>query len=300
MNNTPNFFIVGGPKCGTTAMVEYLRTHPDVFISEPKEPNYLADDMPGMKYVDTEEEYLNLFKKAGSNKVIGDASIFYMFSKEAIKNIYKLNPNAKLLVMLRNPIEMSHSFHQQILFTLDENEKNFEKALNLEENRKKGESIPKDCRASKLLYYSEIAKYGEQLENIYEYFSRENVKVILFDDFKKSNRNSYVEVLNFLEIKDDGRNEFPRVNDSKKAKSNFINKIVNRPPKFAQSIAKLTRKILNKPRLGILGSLDHMNREKLEKKEITIKEKQLLLASYKEDIKKTEKILNQDLSSWLA
>ena len=80
--------------------------------------------------------------------------------------------------MLRNPIEMSHSFHQQILFTLDENEKNFEKALNLEENRKKGESIPKDCRASKLLYYSEIAKYGEQLENIYEYFSRENVKVI--------------------------------------------------------------------------------------------------------------------------
>ena len=87
MNNTPNFFIVGGPKCGTTAMVEYLRTHPDVFISEPKEPNYLADDMPGMKYVDTEEEYLNLFKKAGSNKVIGDASIFYMFSKEAIKNI---------------------------------------------------------------------------------------------------------------------------------------------------------------------------------------------------------------------
>lgn len=300
MNNTPNFFIVGGPKCGTTAMVEYLRTHPDVFISEPKEPNYLADDMPGMKYVDTEEEYLNLFKKAGSNKVIGDASIFYMFSKEAIKNIYKLNPNAKLLVMLRNPIEMSHSFHQQILFTLDENEKNFEKALNLEENRKKGESIPKDCRASKLLYYSEIAKYGEQLENIYEYFSRENVKVILFDDFKKSNRNSYVEVLNFLEIKDDGRNEFPRVNDSKKAKSNFINKIVNRPPKFAQSIAKLTRKILNKPRLGILSSLDHMNREKLEKKEITIKEKQLLLASYKEDIKKTEKILNKDLSSWLA
>lgn len=300
MNNTPNFFIVGGPKCGTTAMVEYLRTHPDVFISEPKEPNYLADDMPGMKYVDTEEEYLNLFKKAGSNKVIGDASIFYMFSKEAIKNIYKLNPNAKLLVMLRNPIEMSHSFHQQILFTLDENEKNFEKALNLEENRKKGESIPKDCRASKLLYYSEIAKYGEQLENIYEYFSRENVKVILFDDFKKSNRNSYVEVLNFLEIKDDRRNEFPRVNDSKKAKSNFINKIVNRPPKFAQSIAKLTRKILNKPRLGILSSLDHMNREKLEKKEITIKEKQLLLASYKEDIKKTEKILNKDLSSWLA
>ena len=86
----------------------------------------------------------------------------------------------------------------------------------------------------------------------------------------------------------------------KKQRAIFINKIVNRPPKFAQSIAKLTRKILNKPRLGILGSLDHMNREKLEKKEITIKEKQLLLASYKEDIKKTEKILNQDLSSWLA
>ena len=79
-SKSPNFFLVGGPKCGTTAMVEYLRTHPDIFISEPKEPNFFADDMPKMKYVDSLKAYLNLFNKVKHEKVIGDASIFYMFS----------------------------------------------------------------------------------------------------------------------------------------------------------------------------------------------------------------------------
>ena len=134
---TPNFFVVGGPKCGTTAMVEYLRTHPDVFISEPKEPNFFADDMPEMKFVDNYKDYLNLFNKATTEKIVGDASIFYMFSEDAIKNIYQLYPDAKLLIMIRNPIEMVPSFHQQILFTLDEDNINLLDALELEPERVK-------------------------------------------------------------------------------------------------------------------------------------------------------------------
>ena len=300
MKVTPNFFIVGGPKCGTTAMVEYLRTHPDVFISEPKEPNYLADNMPKMKYVQKEEDYLNLFKHVNGEKIIADASIFYMYSKKAIENIYKLDSNAKLLVMLRNPVEMAYSFHQQLLFTLDEDESNFNEALRKETLRKKGLEIPKKCREPKLLYYSEIAKYSEQLENIYKFFPRKNVHVLLFDDFKVSNKNSYVDVLSFLELKDDGRKEFPRINDTKRAKSKFINNIVNRPPAFAVSIAKVLRKLLNKPRLGILHSLDHRNRETIVKPEISNISRNNLIEAYKKDILKTEKIINRDLSAWLS
>lgn len=299
MRTIPNFFIVGGPKCGTTAMVEFLRTHPDIFISEPKEPNFLADDMPAMKFVNTLKGYLNLFKKAKDFKIVGDASIFYMFSKVAIKNIYKLNPQAKLLVMLRTPLEMVPSFHQQILFTLDEDCKNLELALELEHKRRKGKLIPKNCRESKLLYYSEIAKYGEQLENIFKYFAKENVKILLFDDFKLDNRNSYLEVLDFLNVKDDGRREFPRVNDAKNAKSNFLNKLVNRPPKFAKSIAKIVRRVLNKPRLGILNKIDHLNREKLDKKPITENEKLKLKELYLEDIRKAEKYVDKNLNHWM-
>ena len=298
MNVTPNFFVVGGPKCGTTAMVEFLRTHPDIFISEPKEPNFLADNMPAMKFVDSLRDYLNLFKKAKDFKIIGDASIFYMFSQIAIKNIYDLNPNSKLLVMLRNPLEMVPSYHQQILFTLDEDCEELELALNLEKRRKEGELIPKKCRESKLLNYSEIAKYGNQLDNIFRYFPKENVKILLFDDFKLDNKKSYLEVLGFLNLEDDGRSVFPRINDAKKAKSNFLNKIVNRPPKFAKYLAKIARKALNQPRLGILNKLDHLNRAKLNKSPITKKERLILKELYLKDILKTEKHINKNLKHW--
>jgi hypothetical protein len=300
MKNTPNFFIVGGPKCGTTAMVEFLRTHPEVFICEPKEPNFLADNMPDLKFVDSEIEYLNLFKNAAKAKIIGDASIFYMFSKIAIKNIFDLNPDAKILVMLRNPLEMVPSFHQQILFTLDEDEKDFEKALEKESLRKENLHIPKHCRSTKLLHYSEIAKYGEQLENIYQFFPSEQVKILLFDDFKNNNRKCYLEVLKHLELDDDGRVDFPRINEAKKAKNKIINRIVNRPPKFAKTLAKFARRILNRPRLGILNTLDHMNRDKLDKKPISKKAKQKLIDIYISDIKKTEIILKTDLRFWVS
>jgi len=298
-SKAPNFFLVGGPKCGTTAMVEYLRTHPDIFISEPKEPNFFADDMPKMKYVDSLKAYLNLFNKVKHEKVIGDASIFYMFSKDAIKNIHQLYPESKLLVMIRNPLEMVPSFHQQILFTLDEDNKDLDQVLGLEKERMKGKSLPKHCRSQRLLNYSEIAKYGSQIKNIYNYFPKKNVKIVLFDDFKKDNRQTYQEIISFLNLKDDGRVDFPRINDAKKPKSNFLNKIVNRPPKFAKYLAKLARKILNKPRLGILNTLDHFNREKLDKKPLSEVEKKKLLSIYKEDILETSRLINKDLSLWL-
>lgn len=299
MNTIPNFFIVGGPKCGTTAMVEYLRTHPDIFICEPKEPNYFSDNLPETKYVDKFNDYLDLFKKATSFKIIGDASVFSMFSKVAIRNIYKSNSEAKLLIMLRNPVKMVPSYHLQIQYTLEEDIKDLYVALELEKERELGNNIPKNSKCSKLLRYSKIAKYGEQLENVYKYFPKNQVKVILFDDFIKSNRNTYKEVLDFLEIEDDGRKDFPKINEAKKAKSMFISKIVNRPPKIAKVLAKIVRKILNKPRLGLLSALDSANREVTEKKEVTIKEKNILLEIYSEDIKKTEEIINRDLSSWL-
>lgn len=298
-SKSPNFFLVGGPKCGTTAMVEYLRTHPDIFISEPKEPNFFADDMPQMKYVDSLKAYLNLFKKVKHEQIIGDASIFYMFSKDAIKNIHQLYPESKLLVMIRNPLEMVPSFHQQILFTLDEDNKDLDQVLSLEKERMEGKSLPKHCRSQRLLNYSEIAKYGSQIKNIYNYFPKKNVKIVLFDDFKKDNRRTYQEIISFLNLKDDGRVDFPRINDAKKPKSNFLNKIVNRPPKFAKYLAKLARKTLNKPRLGILNTLDHLNREKLQKKPLSEVEKKKLLSIYKKDILETSRLINKDLSLWL-
>ena len=300
MNKTPNFFIVGGPKCGTTAMVEYLRTHPNILISEPKEPNYFNFDMPLKRFVSSEKEYLNLFKKrTKSHKIVGDASVFSLISDSAIKAISEFNKDAQILFMMRDPIKMIPSYHKQIHFTLEEDRDDLVDALQLEETRLNGKEIPKHCRSEKLLFYSKVAKYGEQLEHIWKYFPKENVKLIWFDDFKNSPLNTYKEILAFLSLDYDGRVDFPKVNEAKKAKNKLISKIVHRPPWIAKQAAKLLRKVLNKPRLGMLQKIDHLNREKLEKKEISSQAKELIKQAYSEDVKHLSAITNRDLSHWL-
>src|SRR4029078_338240 len=100
MQPRPNLFIVGAPRSGTTALHAYLSTHPDVFMSDPKEPMYWADDLPGAMRsshapVATLDEYLALFAKAEPrHRVIGEASPIYLRSRSAIPRIEAFAPDA--------------------------------------------------------------------------------------------------------------------------------------------------------------------------------------------------------------
>ena len=96
-----------------------------------------------------------------------------------------------------------------------------------------------------------------------------------------------------------GRTEFPRVNEAKKAKSNLINRFVNRPPKFLKSIAHVLLKILNKPSFGILEKLDNFNRTKHQKEELSEEMKQQIRAAYRDDVTALSKLINKDLGAWL-
>lgn len=295
-----NCFLVGGPKCGTTAMVSYLKSHPDIFISEPKESNYFMDDLPEMKYVNTLKDYEKLFNNFNTgHKIYCGASILNLHSKKALNKIYEYNKEAKIIVMLRDPMEMIPSYHQQIIYTLDEEETDLNKAWDLEESRRLGENIPEKCRNVRLLYYHEIAKYNNQLKRVYKFFPYENVKIILFDDFKKSNIETYKDLLDFLDVPYDGRQDFPKINEAKEAKSKIINHFVNRPPKILRLIANMLLKVLNQPRFGFLEMIDKMNQRKTTKKDLSDELKFKIKKEYEEDVRNLEKLISRDLSKWL-
>ena len=125
----PNLFIIGAPKCGTTAKAHYLSEHPDVFMCPEKEPHYFNTDLNYKRgKSDDLEEYLNLFSGATEEKIVGEASVWYLYSKEAVRNILEFNPNAKFIIMVRNPIKMAPSLHQQLFYNGRETEKDFNKA----------------------------------------------------------------------------------------------------------------------------------------------------------------------------
>ncbi len=153
----PNFFIVGAPKSGTTALSDYLRDHPNIFFSEPKEPHYFAQDFEKYRLTKTLEEYLSLFDESTPNHLaIGEGSVFYLFSSVALKKIYEFDPQAKIIVMLRNPVDLVYSFHSQQLFSADEDEQSFEKAWRLQGVRQQGKHIPRKNRNTNFLNYASI------------------------------------------------------------------------------------------------------------------------------------------------
>src|SRR5258708_5345567 len=135
--NIPNFFIIGAPKCGTTALCKYLRENPRIFISTPKEPKYFDFDLSYPVKMNR-EAYLALFSKADPRfqSAIGEASTSYLFSTRAVPEILKFNPGAKFIVMLRNPVELVQGWHNQCIIAGQEDILDFEEAWRAESERK--------------------------------------------------------------------------------------------------------------------------------------------------------------------
>src|SRR3954468_1950993 len=114
---SPSFFIVGAPKCGTTSLNDYLRQHPRIFIPERKELHYFGSDLTFLKTQrPTREEYLAHFAAAQPQQIAGEASVWYLYSQLAAREIHDFCREAKFIIMLRNPVDMMHSLHSQYLY----------------------------------------------------------------------------------------------------------------------------------------------------------------------------------------
>ena len=297
----PNFFIVGAPKCGTTALSEYLRGHPNVFFSQPKEPHFFATDFPNHRATATLEEYLALFHEVRPNHLrVGEGSVWYLYSREAVRNIYEYNLKAKLIVMLRNPVDLVHSLHSQALISIDEDEKDFEKAWNLQELRKSGKRIPKRCRTPALLQYRDVGKLGAQMERLLEAFPKEQVKVILFEDFMADTGAVYEEVLSFLGLNSDGRKIFPRINESSKYRSQLVGQFTQTPPDNVVCVWKCIKDAFGIKNFGhlVMNRLRKANIIVQPRRSLNARLRLTLIHEFKEDIHSLEAIIGRNLSHW--
>lgn len=298
----PNFFIIGAPKCGTTALASYLSEHENIFMSDPKEPHFLADDFPHYKNsLPDLQSYEGLFSSAKDDNVlaIGEASVWYLYSEQAVQNIKAYSPSAKLIIMFRKPSDVMRSLHKQLLWTLDEDESDLDLALEKMSSRERGENLPEKCREPKFLQYLKVVHFGQQLEKVYSHFPREQVKVIFFDDFLQDAHLVYSQTLAFLGLEDDGRSEFPKINERKKNKSKILADFTHRPPRLLVSLIRAVKSVLGIRRFGIMGKIRKINSESIAK---TDRDQfffsQEISAMLNADIDKLEMITNHDLSHW--
>jgi hypothetical protein len=200
---TPDFFIAGAPKCGTTSLWNYLRAHPAVFMPANKEPNYFCSDLPAER-VGTLAEYEALFSTASPHALMGEASVFYLYSKVAIGQIMAHNVNAKIIVMLRNPVEAA---------------------------RLEGLHLPPRWPYPVLLQYGAQNSYAPQVRRLLAQVPREQCLFLLFEEFFADPSRQFARVLEFLGLPSDpARTAFPVVNQTVGLRSLRLDRLLRQPP----------------------------------------------------------------------
>ena len=224
----PSLFLVGAPKSGTSALAKYLGDHPEIFVSKPKEPRYWSYDLKKNKnelFVESYDDYLKIYSRQSNEKILAcDASSDYLRSKIAIKEILAWNSSAKFIVLLRNPIDAAHAFHQELLYHFLEDEKDFERAWALQFSRSYNSELPES------LIYGNVFMYASQIERLFSLASRQKVRIFLFDDFAKNPRAVYESCLEFVGLPFDGRSTYPKINASHKRRNSSFAKMI-----FAES-----------------------------------------------------------------
>jgi hypothetical protein len=229
----PDFFIVGQPKSGTTALYMMLRRHPQIYMPDLKEPLFLASDLrsrfrpspPGV-LPESLEEYLSLFALARPEQRVGEGSSSYLWSSSAAAHIADLQPAARIIAILREPASFLHSLHLQLLQYRVETKKDLRKALSLEDARLRGKHIPRRCARPASLLYSERVRYVEQLRRYHSVFPAEQVLVLIYDDFRRDNEAVVRTVLRFLEVEDPPEVEVTEAHPTVRVRSQRLDKLI--------------------------------------------------------------------------
>ena len=302
MTKLPNFFLAGAPKAGTTALYNYLGQHPEIYMSPVKEPNFFAEELrlanfsehfrklaesrePARGPVSEWSDYVGLFEDARDEKAIGEASVSYFWSRTAPRVISTKIASAKILVILRNPVERAMSqFSHMLSFA--------EKPILFAEylDRAMGST---DTRISEYYPCLNYGLYGEQVKRYREFFDTERIQIHLYEDFRAEPRQVLREIFRFLEVDPEfGPDLSDRHMESAVPRSYFLKNALNRlgirealRGKLPPEVRRYVRKATQHPREALtMTPEDHAR----------------LVGFYRDDIGNLSELLGRDLSSWLS
>lgn len=203
--NKPNFFILGAGKCGTTSLHNYLSQHPEVFMPSgiDKEPVFFNK---GFQVVKNPVDYFNLFSGVTTEKRIGEASHAYLTSPESSELLKLLFPDAKFIIILRNPVDRAYSLYVHMRKMGFEKSSSFERALSLEGERFNSAQFTKECPEYfyNFMYYRS-GLFGEQIERYYSLFSSDQFYVTTLGSLQADAEGEIAKIYRFLDV-DEGFN----------------------------------------------------------------------------------------------
>ena len=266
----PEFFIVGQFKSGTTALYEALRRHPQIFMPELKELWFHSPEIRARSLSrgsttrpTTLDGYLSLFEGARPDQLLGEATPAYLISREAAGNIARLQPEARIVAIFREPASFVRSFHLQLLQNNSETEKDLRKAVDLVEARREGRSLPAGAGRPQELLYTDHVRYVEQLSRYLAVFPAEQVLTLIYEDFRDDNEATVRRVLSFLGVDDTLPMTVVEANPTVRVRSPQVNTLVRSmsmgrgpaPRVLKPAIKALTSTRMRRKVIGMEGRL---------------------------------------------
>jgi hypothetical protein len=289
----PNFLVIGANKAGTTSLYNYLKEHPEIFLSAVKEPSYFAlaglppGSPPGYfmkKTVATREAYEELFEAVDGEKAVGEASTMYLHNRRAALGIRNEIPDAKLIAILRDPSDRALSAHTMFVRRGVEPLKSFEAA------------IDEELGGSSWRYYVKYGFYSEGLSRYYELFGPQQVKVFLYEDLRDEPLRVLRDIFDWLDVDPSVTPDVSRrYNVSLSARSVALSKVTERDSRVKSALKTMLPE-------SARGWMKRRARRwnQTRPAELSPVMRQRLIGVFEEDIRRVEGLINRDLSEWLT
>ena len=292
----PDFFIVGAPKCGTTALAGWLGQHPKVFMPVHKEPYFFGDDLTHRHGRPTRSEYAAIFAPAEADQLTGDASTWALWSTSAATEIHAAKPDARVFIMLRNPVDMMYSLHAEMVWEAEEDVLDFATAVDLDAERAVGRSLPRGIGRPETVRYRSAADFAPQVERYLSTFPREQVHIIVFDDLLADAASVYRRAAEFLGLEPDPGTIVDRRNANKVTRSPAFQRVLLAPPwPISTTMATFRRSpLLHRLRGWLLDA----NSRVQPRPPLDAGLRQRLTHELRPSVERLETVVSRDLSAW--
>jgi hypothetical protein len=307
----PSVFLAGAPRCGTTSIAKLLSRHPEVCFSRPKEVNYFGR-VPAEALGQIQRDYLDRYffhHDPQRHRVVAEGSVSYLYDPEALALINAIQPQARFIVAVRNPIEMLRSYHFRLLYLLEEDEDDFEAAWGLQDARARGERIPRHCADPRRLRYREVARLGTYVERLVELAGRDRCHIVVAEDMWSDPVAACDRLLRFCGVSADlsqfpeieNDNPFPHRFKSRTYRWRWLQRLLYKPPTgvlTAATRSEVRRGVRPAKIKGIHKRLARFNWVKRKPSALRPGFRDQLARELDEEVRKLEVMLGRTLGVW--